>query len=115
LGDEQEQLQFAARIKKEGLSVRAIEQAVQNHVHALDGDLLRLIDCEGNSRPIPRTRSEQLASLEQELRTALGTKVDLNQTGKGRGRITIHFKNHDEFERLRQLLNSGSMPMQQIG
>jgi hypothetical protein len=40
--------------------------------------------------------------------------VDLSQTAKGRGKITIHFKNHDEFERLRQLLNAGSMPMQQV-
>jgi ParB family transcriptional regulator, chromosome partitioning protein len=113
LGDEQEQRQFAARIKKEGLSVRATEQAVQNQVHALDGDLLRLVDAEGNSRPIPKTRSEQITSLEQELRTALGTKVDLSQTAKGRGRITIHFKNHDEFERIRQRLVAGNAPQQQ--
>jgi ParB family chromosome partitioning protein len=45
-----------------------------------------------------------VASLEQELRTSLGTKVDLSQTAKGRGKITIHFKSHEEFERLRQML-----------
>lgn len=115
LGDEEEQRQFAARIKKEGLSVRATEQGVQNQIHALDGDLLRLVDVEGNSRPVAKTRSEQLNSLEQELRTALGTKVDLSQTAKGRGRITIHFKNHDEFERIRQRLVAGNAPLQQIG
>ena len=113
LGDEEEQRQFATRIKKEGLSVRATEQGVQNQVHALDGDLLRLVDAEGNSRPIPKTRSEQLTALEQELRTALGTKVDLSQTAKGRGRITIHFKNHDEFERVRQRLIASPAPQQQ--
>jgi ParB family chromosome partitioning protein len=113
LGDEEEQRQFATRIKKEGLSVRATEQGVQNQVHALDGDLLRLVDAEGNSRPIPKTRSEQLTALEQELRTALGTKVDLSQTAKGRGRITIHFKNHDEFERVRERLVASPAPQQQ--
>jgi ParB family chromosome partitioning protein len=115
LGDEQEQIRFAARIDMEGWSVRATEQAVQDHVHSADGDTLRIVDAEGNSRPVPRPRSEQIASLEQELRTALGTKVDLGQTAKGRGRITIHFKNQDEFARLRQLLTAGSMPLQQTG
>ena len=67
---------------------------------------LRIVDAEGNSRPVARPRNEQIASLEQELRTALGTKVDLSQTAKGRGKITIHFKNHDEFARLRQLLTT---------
>lgn len=104
LGDEPEQVQFASRIKRESLSVRATEQTVQEHIHSADGDRLRLVDSEGNSRPVARPRSEQIAALEQELRNALGTKVDLSQTAKGRGRITIHFKNHEEFERLRQML-----------
>ncbi len=115
LGDEQEQIRFAARIDMEGWSVRATEQAVQDRIHSVDGDGLRIVDENGTSRPVAKPRSEQLASLEQEFRTALGTKVDLNQSAKGRGKITIHFKNHDEFERLRQLLNSGSIPMQQLG
>ncbi len=115
LGDEQEQIRFAARIDMEGWSVRATEQAVQDRIHSVDGDGLRIVDENGTSRPVAKPRSEQLASLEQEFRTALGTKVDLNQSAKGRGKITIHFKNHDEFERLRQLLNSGSIPMQQFG
>lgn len=120
LGDEQEQIRFAARIEMEGLSVRATEQAVQDHIHCIDGEALRIVDEDGNSRPVAKPRSEQLASLEQELRTALGTKVDLSQTAKGRGKITIHFKNHDEFERLRQILHAANMPneqtpMQQFG
>ena len=110
LGDEGEQREFAARIKREGWSVRATEQAVQNHIHALDGDLLRLVDCEGNSRPVPRPRNEHLAALEQELRTALGTKVDLKQSAKGKGRITIHFGSHEQFDRLRQLLTATAAP-----
>jgi ParB family transcriptional regulator, chromosome partitioning protein len=115
LGDEQEQLQFAARIKKEGLSVRATEQAVQDHIHSSDGDQLRIVDADGNSRPVPRPRNEQVASLEQELRMALGTKVDLSQSAKGRGKITIHFKSHDEFARLRQVLAATSISQQNAG
>lgn len=106
LGDETEQVEFAQRIKKEGLSVRAIEHEVQDRIRALDGDQLRIVDAEGNSRPVSRPRNEQLASLEQELRTALGTKVDLSQSAKGRGKITIHFNTHEEFARIRQLLTT---------
>lgn len=113
LGDEQEQIRFAARIEIEGLSVRATEQAVQELIQSSDGEGLRIVGTDGTSRPVGKPRSEQLASLEQELRTALGTKVDLSQSAKGRGKITIHFKNHDEFERLRQMLSAGSMPVQQ--
>jgi ParB family transcriptional regulator, chromosome partitioning protein len=115
LGDEQEQIEFARRIKKEGLSVRATEQAVQERIRSLDGEQLRIVDSEGNSRPVSQPRNEQIAFLAQELSSALGTKVDLNQTAKGRGRITIHFKNADEFARLRQILSGGHLPMQKAG
>jgi ParB family chromosome partitioning protein len=114
LGDEQEQVDFARRIKKDGMSVRATEQAVQDRIRALDGDGLRIVDADGNSRPVAKLRSDQIAYLIQELTTALGTKVDLSQTAKGRGRITINFKNHDEFARLRQILTAG-LPLQQAG
>ncbi len=114
LGDAEEQVAFGKRIKKDGLSVRATEQAVQDRIHALDGDTLRIVDEDGNSRPVPRPRNEQIAALEQELRTALGTKVDLSQTAKGRGKIAIHFQSHEEFARLRQLLVTANIPQQQL-
>jgi ParB family chromosome partitioning protein len=115
LGDEQEQRDFARRIKKEGLSVRATEQGVSDRIHSLEGDQLRIVDAEGNSRPVPRPRNEQVASLEQELRTALGTKVDLSQTAKGKGKITIHFQSHEEFDRIRTLLTAtAAAPQQQF-
>ena len=113
LGDEQEQIEFARRIKKEGLSVRTTEQGVQDRILALDGDQLRIVDADGNSRPVPRPRNDQIAALEQELRTTLGTKVDLSQTAKARGRITIHFKSNDEFLRLQQMLTASSIKQQQ--
>jgi ParB family chromosome partitioning protein len=115
LGDEQEQISFARRIKKESMSVRATEQAVQDRICTLDGEQLRIVDGDGNSRPVARPRNEQIAMLAQELSTALGTKVDLSQTAKGRGRMTIHFNSQDEFARLRQLLTAGTLPRQQVG
>jgi ParB family transcriptional regulator, chromosome partitioning protein len=106
LGDEQEQIEFAKKIKQNGMSVRATESGVADRIQALDGDQLRIVDAEGNSRPVPRPRNEQIESLQQELRTAIGTKVDLSQSAKGKGKITIHFKSHEEFERVRQLLTA---------
>jgi ParB family chromosome partitioning protein len=115
LGDEQEQIDFALRIKKEGLSVRATEQGVQDRISSLDGDQLRIVDAEGNSRPVGKPRNEQISCLAQELSSALGTKVELTQTAKGRGRITIHFKNHDEFARLQQKLTVNAAPIERVG
>src|SRR5262245_23000535 len=57
LGDEAEQISYARHIKKVGLSVRATEQGVQDRIRDLDGDQLRIVDAEGNSRPVPRPRN----------------------------------------------------------
>lgn len=104
LGDEQEQCELAKRIKQESLSVRATEQMVQDHIHQSDVEPFSVVDAEGNSRPAKASPSEHLKQLEEQLRLALGTKVDLKQSAKGKGRITLHFKNHTEFDRLRAIL-----------
>jgi ParB family chromosome partitioning protein len=105
LGEEDLQVDFARRIKRDGMSVRATETAVNDQIHQLDDDLLSLVTAEGESRPVAkRTRSEHLQSMEQELRTSLGAKVEIKQRSRGKGRITIHFTSHDEFERLLALL-----------
>ena len=39
----------------------------------------------------PRTRSDQVASLEQEFRHALGVKVEIQASARGRGKLIIHF------------------------
>ena len=104
LGDEQEQCDLAKRVKQESLSVRATEQMVQDHIHQADVEPFSVVDAEGNSRPAKPTPSEHLQQMEEQLRLALGTKVDLKQSAKGKGRITIHFKNHSEFDRLRAIL-----------
>ena len=60
-----------------------------------------------------RTIDPHLASLEQEFRTALGTRVEVKQAAEGRGRIVIHFDSHEEFERLRAQINSWVGQMRQ--
>jgi len=104
LGDEQEQRDFAQQISRDSLSVRATEQLVQDHIHQADVEPFSVVDVQGNSRPAPRTASQHLQQIEDQLKLSLGAKVDLKQTKKGSGRITIHFKSGDEFERLRAIL-----------
>jgi ParB family transcriptional regulator, chromosome partitioning protein len=105
LGDEREQLSFCERIRNEGLSVRAVEELVQQTIHQADHEPLSVVGSDAPRRSkAPRRSREQAAALEQELRAALGTKVDLKQRAAGRGQIVIHFTSHDEFERLRDHL-----------
>ena len=116
LGDEQEQRDFAQQVSRESLSVRATEQLVHDHIHQADIEHLSVVDSQGNTRPAQpaqpaqRSPSAHLLQIEEQLKLALGAKVDLKQTAKGAGRITIHFKNLEEFERLRAILsgNTGS-------
>jgi ParB family transcriptional regulator, chromosome partitioning protein len=105
LGDEQEQVVFCGRIVSEGLSVRAIEGLVQETVRSADAGTLSVHPADATGGRSAKSPSAHVGALEQELRTALGTKVDIRQTAKGRGRIVVHFSSHDEFERLREFLS----------
>ena len=103
LGDEPQQVQFCEKIRVERLSVRETEKQVQIQIEEEDAEPLNVVDGSPGRRT-RRTEGGQLASLEQELRSALGTKVEVRQTSRGRGRIVIHFANHDEFDRLRSII-----------
>jgi ParB family chromosome partitioning protein len=111
LGEEHEQVEFAHRVQKESLSVRAVEQAVSEHVRRTDLEPLSIVDAEGNSRPAPIQPGQHIRELEEQLSLSLGTRVEIKQTAKGKGRITVHFASHEEFERLQNLL-SHSTPLQ---
>jgi ParB family transcriptional regulator, chromosome partitioning protein len=113
VGNESGQIELCKRIQKEHLSVRAVEQMVQE-VSTGDAPALSVIDEDGNSHPVERS-ADNLAVLEQELRNALGTKVQLTQSAKGRGKITIHFASHEEFDRVRGHLMHSSIPNSQTG
>lgn len=114
LGDPVEQMNFVRAIMKDGLSVRATERAVHDHIRQVD-EPLSVVDAEGNSRPAPRQPGQHLRELEEEFRMALGVKVELRQTIKGKGRLTIHFPSHEEFERLRGLLTGEAGGQTEVG
>ena len=115
LGDERLQLTYAGQIELEGWSVRETERQVQDRIASEDHEPLRVVGGLPTT-PKARTRNEQVASLEQELRTALGTKVDIRQNAKGRGKILVHFNSHEEFERIRALFtDSQTLPHTDAG
>jgi ParB family chromosome partitioning protein len=111
LGEESEQIQFCNQIRGDGWSVRETERRVSEAVSDIDDNILDMAG-ERKSKS-KRTESDQVVSLEQELRIALGTKIEIRQSKKGRGRIVVHFSDHDEFDRLRTLLN-GTAPAARI-
>lgn len=110
LGDDREQIEFCERIQREGMSVREVEKQVQQRVAESDGRLpLRRID---GPKKMPRTG--QIGMMEQELRRALGTRVDLQTGARGKGKITIHFKNPQEFERILAYLVDDSLSQRAV-
>jgi ParB family transcriptional regulator, chromosome partitioning protein len=101
LGDEHEQVALAERIHRDGLSVREIERIVSEKVGEEDDQPADVLPGPGNPK---RTQSDQIASLEQEFRHALGCKVEIRASARGKGKIVIHFQDHEEFDRLRTQL-----------
>jgi len=97
LGDEHVQLDYSRRIQQEGWSVRKAEREVNEF-------LTRESGAERKRPGKRRTPNPQVESLQQQLKMALGTKVEIKQSAKNKGKIVIHFTNAAEFDRLNQLL-----------
>ncbi|MBL9122023.1 MAG: ParB/RepB/Spo0J family partition protein [Planctomycetaceae bacterium] len=114
LGDEREQVAFAARIEREQLSVRQTESLVQDSIRAADDPALGVVGRDEKA-PSRRRGSHHLGVLEQQLRGALGTRVDLREGSRGKGKIVVHFNSHDEFERLRAILCGETGRKSQVG
>jgi ParB family chromosome partitioning protein len=104
LGDESLQLRFCKQIKEEQWSVRETERRVSEFLQSEDAE--DVLDRAAPSVSRKKAVSPQIASLEQEIRSALGTKVEIKQNSNGRGRIVVQFGSEEEFERIRELLLS---------
>lgn len=102
LGEELAQVELCNTIKDHGLSVRDTERMVSERIRREDGES---IPFKKNSK---RTRNYQIESLEKEFKLVLGTAVQIRPGRNGRGSIVIHFKNQEEFDRLRDLMSSDS-------
>jgi len=97
LGDQREQIEFCGRIQREGLNVRQTESFVQEMIDAADHEPLGSDSPTGKTSRPAQAKSEHLAALEQEFRTALGMKVKISHNARGRGKLVVHFRDHDEF------------------
>jgi ParB family chromosome partitioning protein len=99
LGEELLQIDFCQRIQRDGLSVRQTEELVAETIQSID-------DRQSDSTKPRRRRqkSQQIESLEQQLKQSMGTRIDIRHSPRGRGRIVIHFDSATEFERLHRLL-----------
>lgn len=101
LGEEAEQIKFSKRIQEQGLSVRDTERMV-GEILAVEDERMGIQPAKPKKKT--RTKSSHIASLEQRIRVSLGTKVEIKQTGRGKGQIVIQFRGNEEFERLTNLL-----------
>ena len=110
LGDEREQTEFCTRIQTEGLSVRQTEAMVQEMIDRADAEPLGLVQEDGTKSRTRRPPSDHVAALEQEFRAALGVRVKLVHSARGRGKLVIHFSNHEEFDRLREHICGPGLP-----
>jgi len=84
---------MALRIEEEGLSVREVERLVAE---------MRAPKSKRGTAVKP-PKNPHIRDLEDRLRERLGAKVGLNVSGK-RGRITIHFFNDDDLQRILDIL-----------
>jgi len=108
LGEEHQQLKVAQQVVQQGLSVRAVESLVQQLLRKQEEEPLLVVVDPPPDQPSPsQARRQHLERLEQEFKSALGTRVQICQSGEGRGRIVIHFASHEEFQRLREHLCCG--------
>ncbi|MDP9266668.1 MAG: ParB/RepB/Spo0J family partition protein [Chloroflexota bacterium] len=87
-----EALRAFGEVLSRGLSVRATEALARKMVHPI-----------GHGRSRLRGGDPDIAHLAAELRTALGTKVEVLRGRKG-GRIVLSFYSDDDFQRLYELL-----------
>lgn len=82
---------ICGKILRKGLSVREAEKLVKK--------------CQTGTKKIKASKNHSLDYLEDELRTVLGTKVQVKLKGKG-GRIEIEFYSMDELDRLVELMRN---------
>lgn len=93
IDDEEKQIKLAVQAVEQGLSVRQVEALAKANKKVK------------KSKSAKKKKSADVKRVEEDLKVALGTKVNLNQNGK-KGKIEIEFYSKDELERLIELLKS---------
>ncbi len=113
IGDEDIQIRTAGKIIEDRWSVRATESYVAELLKSEE-------DAETGKKVVNATRqkrrqiSPQIEAMQQEMRMVFGTKVEIKSSARGRGKITIHFTDAEEFDRLREILADAGRPQLKI-
>lgn len=102
LNDPVAQLQLYEMILKQGFSVRKVEELVRlyNKTESF------------SKRPVesPQEKPAEYNELNEHLTTLFNTRVRLSSDNKGKGRITIAFKDDDELSRIMGILDQINKP-----
>ena len=109
VGDDEIQVNIAKKIMDERWSVRATESHVAELLKA-EHDAETGKKVTNATRQKRRQITPEVEAMQQEMRMLFGTKVEIKSTARGRGKITIHFSDADEFDRLRELLSTSARP-----
>ena len=93
--DPEQQYELAVKVMDEKISVREIEKIV------------RLLKKPKTEKVVPSTENTFIyKDLEEKMISVIGTKVNINQKSKGKGKIEIEYYSNDELERIFDLLMS---------
>lgn len=94
--DPEEQYTIAQKIFDEKLSVRDVEKLVKN-----------LNKPEKPKKEIKEDKNLDIIyqDIEEKLKQSLGTKVEISAKGNGAGKLEIEFYNHDDLDRIIELLS----------
>jgi ParB family chromosome partitioning protein len=95
-----EQLKFAQMIRRNGLSVRRVEELVRGRTERPSEP--EPADAAPDEVPaiVKIDRTAHVESLERHLCELLGAKVQIKQKRKDSGQIVIEFRSNDDFERI---------------
>tara|TARA_R110002049_G_scaffold47902_1_gene138457 strand:+ start:174880 stop:175836 length:957 start_codon:yes stop_codon:yes gene_type:complete len=113
IGDDEIQTRTAKKIIDERWSVRATETHVAEMLKA-EEDAETGKKVVNVSRQKRRQISPQIESMQHEMRMIFGTKVEIKSSARGKGKITIHFTDADEFERLQAVLRDAARPQLKV-
>jgi ParB family transcriptional regulator, chromosome partitioning protein len=83
------QFEVAQKVVKQGLSVRATENLVQ-----------QLTNKDKSSKPTKKARDPNISKLENDLSERLGSSVAINHQANGRGKLEIRYNSLDELDGL---------------
>ena len=109
VGDDEIQVNIAKKIMDERWSVRATESHVAELLKA-EHDAETGKKVTNATRQKRRQITPEIEAMQQEMRMLFGTKVEIKSTARGRGKITIHFTDADEFDRIRNMLSDSARP-----